>query len=301
MKNSASSPCIIGYTPRSRHNIHLNSYQSASYTNDIVHNQRASQLLKPNLMLPLNNRSRNKLHSHHSISLSSALSKSVLNDYNNNNIIPRNYFNITKHKHIESPSCHIFAYSQTKIPDIYQFHSKLINANKQKYIINSSREDIMNHNKLLMDILSSKNNNQHEDKNNMLNVRDKDKHWSILHEQNMKHMFNKKFFLKKTPKDLKKILSKEITSAKTKLGLDRDSHRYNEIQFAKANEVPSIVKHLEKYHYVGKENPLLEINREGKLPSMVDDGAYMQMLLNDGFNNIKHDKLNNIIKNTKNG
>ena len=296
MKHSASSPCIIGYTPRSRQNIRLNSFKNA-YPND-THNERASLLMKPNLILPLCKRSRNKLHSHHSTSISSALSNSVLNIYNNN-IIHRNYFNITKHKHIESPSCHIFAYSQTKIPDIYQFHSKLIHENKQKYIINSSREDILNHNKLLMDILSKKNN-QHDDKNDMFNERDKGKYWSIVHEQNMKNMFNKKFFLKKTPKDLKMIISKEINKAKTKLGLDKDNHRYNEIQLAKATEVPSVVKHLERYHYVGKENPLLEINREGKLPSMVNDGGYMQMLLNDGFNNIKHEELNNIIKNTKN-
>ena len=293
MKNSASSPCIIGYTPRSRQNIRISSVKS-EFTNDI-HEERASILMKPNLVLPLCKRSRNRLQSHHT-NLSSSLSKSVLNCYNHN--INRNYFNITKHKHIESPSCHIFAYSQTKIPDIYQFHSKVVRENKKKYFINNTREDIANYNKLLMDILSKKN--QDENKNDLFSNGDKGKHWSIVHEQNMKNMFNRKFFLRKTPKDLKKIISEEINKAKMKLGLDKDGHRYNEIQLEKGTEVPSVVKNLERYHYVGKENPLLEINREGKLPSMVDDGAYMQMLLNDGFNNIKHDQLNYIIQSTKN-
>ena len=203
----------------------------------------------------------------------------------------------------------LFAYSQLKAPDIYQFHSKIIGPNRKKYLLrNNSLKNIINPKKLFNELLD--NNNELEDKENNIesddvnnnnnskqnNIENTEKQRDIFMKQKKRFLFNKKFFVKKTTPECKKILTHEIIQAKGKLGLNKQNHPYNELQLPKRIDKPLIIKHLERYFYIGKKNPLLEINNEGKLPAMLDDGAYMQMLLNAEFHNIKVDKLNNLIE-----
>ena len=43
---------------------------------------------------------------------------------------------------------------------------------------------------------------------------------------------------------------------------------------------------LRRYSYVAKNNPLLEINKEGKLPNILRDGEFIKELMNNGFSKI---------------
>jgi hypothetical protein len=234
-----------------------------------------------------------------------------INDVFNKRKYPLINFHRSKSNHSLSP---LFAYSQLKAPDIYRFHSKLIEPTRKKYLLrNNSLKNIINPKKLFNELLDDNNNNELEDKQNNIesddvnnnnnskqnNISNTDKQKEFFIKQKKRFLFNQKFFIKKTSPDCRKILTHEIIQAKGKLGLNKQNHPYNEMQLPKRIDKPLIIRHLERYFYIRKKNPLLEINNEGKLPAMLDDGAYMQMLLNDEFHNIKVDKLNSLIEKTK--
>lgn len=179
--------------------------------------------------------------------------------------------------------------SQPKVPDIFQFHSKLLRNSRQKYLRkgHSSGE-------ISISDFDDKMKQENEKENvNHLNIREMFLNQSC----SQKSVFNickdlcdnkrleLRFIKKKADSELKNMILEEIKNAKKKLNLN--------LSFSNSDTSQALslcLKKLKHYFYLSKENPVLEFNKEGKLPNMFKDGALMNKLLNDGFSQINTQK-----------
>ena len=94
------------------------------------------------------------------------------------------------------------------------------------------------------------------------------------------------FLKKKIPKEIKNILIKEVEDANIKINNSYSSRKsISKPQNNKQYQSICLQK-LRRYSYVAKNNPLLEINKEGKLPSILRDGEFIKELMNNGFSKI---------------
>lgn len=175
--------------------------------------------------------------------------------------------------------------SQAKVPDIFQFHTKLLRDSRQKYLSKGHSSIEIS----ISDFDDKLKQENKKDNKEIANIREM--FLNQFHSQ--KSIFNickdvcdnkrleLRFIKKKADSELKDMILEEIKKAKKKLNLN--------LSFSYSNTSQALslcLKKLKHYFYLSKENPVLEFNKEGKLPNMFKDGALMNKLLNDGFSQI---------------
>ena len=175
--------------------------------------------------------------------------------------------------------------SQLKVPDMFQFHNKIVKASQKKYLDRTNSVDISVSN--FDEMLNEEGNNVNNNNIRSLFYKKSNESKST---QNIFDVCRKKceekkiemhFIKKRVPQPIKEILVKEVLDARQK-----KNYKYSQINKKTKPQMSLCLQKLKHYFYISKQNPVLEINKEGKLPNIIDDGALMNKLLVDGFKQI---------------
>ena len=175
--------------------------------------------------------------------------------------------------------------SQLKVPDIFQFHNKIVKKSQKKFLDRTNSVDISVSN--FDEMINEEGNNVNNNNIRSLFYKKSNESKST---QNIFDICRKKceekkiemhFIKKKVPQPIKEILIKEVLDARHK-----KNYKYSKINKITKPQMSLCLQKLKHYFYISKQNPVLEINKEGKLPNIIDDGALMNKLLVDGFKQI---------------
>ena len=163
---------------------------------------------------------------------------------------------------------------------MYQFHNKLVKNSQKKYIDRTHSKEYS------ISAFDEQINDDTQDSPN--NIRFLLIKKSQSSENTIERFREKRLSQKKIPKDIKKILIKEMEDANIKMQRNNSfSSRKSVSKPQNNNNNQSIcLQKLRRYSYVAKNNPLLEINKEGKLPNILRDGEFIKELMNNGFSKI---------------
>ena len=175
--------------------------------------------------------------------------------------------------------------SQLKVPGVFQFHNKIVKTSQKKYLDRTNSVDISISN--FDEMLNEEGNNVNNNNIRSLFYKKSNESKST---QNIFDVCRKKceekkiemhFIKKRVPQPIKEILVKEVLDARQK-----KNYKYSQINKKTKPQMSLCLQKLKHYFYISKQNPVLEINKEGKLPNIIDDGALMNKLLVDGFKQI---------------
>ena len=198
----------------------------------------------------------------------------------NKNLLKQQIQFISKRNKINESSISPIFVSDLTVPDVYQFHNKLVKNSQKKYIDRTHSKEYS------ISAFDEQINDDTQDSPN--NIR----FLLIKKSQNSENIIErfreKRLSQKKIPKDIKKILIKEMEDANIKMQRNNSfSSRKSVSKPQNNNNNQSIcLQKLRRYSYVAKNNPLLEINKEGKLPNILRDGEFIKELMNNGFSKI---------------
>jgi len=198
--------------------------------------------------------------------------ESKIKDYkfkSNNNILLKGIRN-NKLKRIKSD---LLIY---KIPKTSIFHKNLM-AENQKICSNRFNKE------LFMEKL--KNKMEKENIENKIQEKEKNKEFNIYEQikQIQEDIKYKKEYKKKgMEENIKNILKSELHIAKEKLKIKEEKN--NKLR------IPLIKQKLSKYKYISYQNPILEINEYGTLPTYIKDGKLMYQLFYDSSENCNNKK-----------
>ena len=175
--------------------------------------------------------------------------------------------------------------SQLKVPGVFQFHNKIVKTSQKKYLDRTNSVDISVSN--FDEMLNEEGNNVNNNNIRSLFYKKSNESKST---QNIFDICRKKceekkiemhFIKKRVSQPIKEILIKEVLDARHK-----KNYKYSKINKITKPQMSLCLQKLKHYFYISKQNPVLEINKEGKLPNIIDDGALMNKLLVDGFKQI---------------
>ena len=198
----------------------------------------------------------------------------------NKNLLKQQIQFISKRNKINESSISPIFVSDLTVPDVYQFHNKLVKNSQKKYIDRTHSKEYS------ISTLDEQINDDTQDSPN--NIRFLLIKQSQSSENIIERFREKRLSQKKIPKDIKKILIKEMEDANIKMQRNNSfSSRKSVSKPQNNNNNQSIcLQKLRRYSYVAKNNPLLEINKEGKLPNILRDGEFIKELMNNGFSKI---------------
>ena len=198
----------------------------------------------------------------------------------NKNLLKQQIQFISKRNKINESSISPIFVSDLTVPDVYQFHNKLVKNSQKKYIDRTHSKEYS------ISAFDEQINDDTQDSPN--NIRFLLIKKSQSSENTIERFREKRLSQKKIPKDIKKILIKEIEDANIKMQRNNSfSSRKSVSKPQNNNNNQSIcLQKLRRYSYVAKNNPLLEINKEGKLPNILRDGEFIKELMNNGFSKI---------------
>ena len=198
----------------------------------------------------------------------------------NKNLLKQQIQFISKRNKINESSISPIFVSDLTVPDVYQFHNKLVKNSQKKYIDRTHSKEYS------ISAFNEQINDDTQDSPN--NIRFLLIKQSQSSENIIERFREKRLSQKKIPKDIKKILIKEMEDANIKMQRNNSfSSRKSVSKPQNNNNNQSIcLQKLRRYSYVAKNNPLLEINKEGKLPNILRDGEFIKELMNNGFSKI---------------
>lgn len=198
----------------------------------------------------------------------------------NKNLLKQQIQFISKRNKINESSISPIFVSDLTVPDVYQFHNKLVKNSQKKYIDRTHSKEYS------ISAFDEQINDDTQDSPN--NIRFLLIKKSQSSENIIERFREKRLSQKKIPKDIKKILIKEMEDANIKMQRNNSfSSRKSVSKPQNNNNNQSIcLQKLRRYSYVAKNNPLLEINKEGKLPNILRDGEFIKELMNNGFSKI---------------
>ena len=198
----------------------------------------------------------------------------------NKNLLKQQIQFISKRNKINESSISPIFVSDLTVPDVYQFHNKLVKNSQKKYIDRTHSKEYS------ISAFDEQINDDTQDPPN--NIRFLLIKKSQSSENIIERFREKRLSQKKIPKDIKKILIKEIEDANIKMQRNNSfSSRKSVSKPQNNNNNQSIcLQKLRRYSYVAKNNPLLEINKEVKLPNILRDGEFIKELMNNGFSKI---------------
>ena len=198
----------------------------------------------------------------------------------NKNLLKQQIQFISKRNKINESSISPIFVSDLTVPDVYQFHNKLVKNSQKKYIDRTHSKEYS------ISAFDEQINDDTQDSPN--NIRFLLIKQSQSSENIIERFREKRLSQKKIPKDIKKILIKEMEDANIKMQRNNSfSSRKSVSKPQNNNNNQSIcLQKLRRYSYVAKNNPLLEINKEGKLPNILRDGEFIKELMNNGFSQI---------------
>ena len=130
-----------------------------------------------------------------------------------------------------------------------------------------------------------KNKMEKEDIENKIQEKEKNKEFNIYEQikQIQEDIKYKKEYKKKgMEENIKNILKSELHIAKEKLKIKEEKN--NKLR------IPLIKQKLSKYKYISYQNPILEINEYGTLPTYIKDGKLMYQLFYDSSENCNRKK-----------
>ena len=206
-----------------------------------------------------------------------------VNNYNKNLLKEQIQFISKRNKINESTISPVFV-SDLTVPDVYQFHNKLVKKSQKRYLDRT-------HSKEYSISAFDEQINDDTPPNNIrfLLFKKSQSSENIIEKFRAKRLSQDKentFLKKKKPKEIKNILIKEVEDANIKINNSYSSRKsISKPQNNKQYQSICLQK-LRRYSYVAKNNPLLEINKEGKLPSILRDGEFIKELMNNGFSKI---------------
>lgn len=198
----------------------------------------------------------------------------------NKNLLKQQIQFISKRNKINESSISPIFVSDLTVPDVYQFHNKLVKNSQKKYIDRTHSKEYS------ISAFDEQINDDTQDSPN--NIRFLLIKKSQSSENIIERFREKRLSQKKIPKDIKKILIKEMEDANIKMQRNNSfSSRKSVSKPQNNNNNQSIcLQKLRRYSYVAKNNPLLEINKEGKLPNILRDGEFIKELMDNGFSKI---------------
>ena len=198
----------------------------------------------------------------------------------NKNLLKQQIQFISKRNKINESSISPIFVSDLTVPDVYQFHNKLVKNSQKKYIDRTHSKEYS------ISAFDEQINDDTQDSPN--NIRFLLIKKSQSSENIIERFREKRLSQKKIPKDIKKILIKEMEDANIKMQRNNSfSSRKSVSKPQNNNSNQSIcLQKLRRYSYVAKNNPLLEINKEGKLPNILRDGEFIKELMDNGFSKI---------------
>ena len=198
----------------------------------------------------------------------------------NKNLLKQQIQFISKRNKINESSISPIFVSDLTVPDVYQFHNKLVKNSQKKYIDRTHSKEYS------ISAFDEQINDDTQDSPN--NIRFLFIQKSQSSENIIERFREKRLSQKKIPKDIKKILIKEMEDANIKMQRNNSfSSRKSVSKPQNNNNNQSIcLQKLRRYSYVAKNNPLLEINKEGKLPNILRDGEFIKELMDNGFSKI---------------
>ena len=198
----------------------------------------------------------------------------------NKNLLKQQIQFISKRNKINEASIRPIFVTELTVPDVYQFHNKLVKNSQNKYIDRTHSKEYS------ISAFDEQINDDTQDSPN--NIRFLLIKKSQSSENTIERFREKRLSQKKIPKDIKKILIKEMEDANIKMQRNNSfSSRKSVSKPQNNNNNQSIcLQKLRRYSYVAKNNPLLEINKEGKLPNILSDGEFIKELMNNGFSKI---------------
>ena len=198
----------------------------------------------------------------------------------NKNLLKQQIQFISKRNKINESSISPIFVSDLTVPDVYQFHNKLVKNSQKKYIDRTHNKEYS------ISAFDEQINDDTQDSPN--NIRFLLIKKSQSSENIIERFREKRLSQKKIPKDIKKILIKEMEDANIKMQRNNSfSSRKSVSKPQNNNNNQSIcLQKLRRYSYVAKNNPLLEINKEGKLPNILRDGEFIEEFMNNGFSKI---------------
>ena len=198
----------------------------------------------------------------------------------NKNLLKQQILFISKRNKINESSISPIFVSDLTVPDVYQFHNKLVKNSQKKYIDRTHSKEYS------ISAFDEQINDDTQDSPN--NIRFLLIKKSQSSENSIERPREKRLSQKKIPKDIKKILIKEMEDANIKMQRNNSfSSRKSVSKPQNNNNNQSIcLQKLRRYSYVAKNNPLLEINKEGKLPNILRDGEFIKELMDNGFSKI---------------
>lgn len=136
------------------------------------------------------------------------------------------------------------------------FHNRVIKKNERYYIPTS------------VDLGEIKRNNINQSNNNEGN---------IIKAYLQDLAFDKAYRRKKINLKIRNILKSEIKEAKNKLHI-------KDVSKSTARTKPIILEKFERLKFIKKENPILQLNRQANVPSVVKDTKIMFKLFSKGLN-----------------
>jgi hypothetical protein len=191
-------------------------------------------------------------------------------------------------KSISSKSIFI---SSFKTSNIYQFHSSLLKLNKKKFkqnLLNVKTLNKLNYSETQPNVLT---HNKTEEIDNKIQ--------SFIIKKTEETKFNQRFLSKNTKGEEKKLLTNEIKRLQQKTYLHTNNSRRSlpkltnksYRQRSEQNETKFLIHNqINKISYIKVLNPFFELNREGKIPVLMEDGHCLLSLLNDSFRYLHNKK-----------
>lgn len=185
---------------------------------------------------------------------------------------------------IKSPSAESII--PKRIPNIRDFHNKLMSSNKLLCYkkMNQEYEKFANQYKKNIDIeemLLGSNDKNKKIKTGIYGPNDNIV--SVIRAKMERLKYDNEY--RGVDPDLKELIKDEIMDAQVKL-----KRKPEELNKKKFQIRPLYLKKLDQYRYLSKMNIIREINQMSSTPIIVKDGQVMLKLINDAFDNFKMNK-----------
>ena len=173
-----------------------------------------------------------------------------------------------------------------RIPNIRNFHHKIMNKNRLSYDKTINEEYLKfesdNHKdieKMLIEI---------NDKNKKINTGiygPNDNIVSVIRAKMERLKYDNEY--RGVDQELKELIKDEIMDAQVRL-----KRKPDELNKKKFSIPPLYIRKLDQYRYLSKMNKIREINQMSNTPVIVKDGQVMLKLIDDAFNNFDYNKEN---------
>ena len=172
-----------------------------------------------------------------------------------------------KRRNIKIPK--FFFNTELKVPELRMFHQNVMENNERSFVNKFLKKEIIEKEKFLEEL---KNDVKKEKEIESF----KSKGHIDLNKIRENYFFKKEYPQRWASEEAKKILKKQIKEVKFRRKINNNDNN------TKKNNKRLVIQKLERYKFISYQDPILQINKSGSVPFLINNGEILYKLFQQG-------------------